>query len=536
MTGDPLEHPLLAGARARAAGPGFDGAYLAGRARGPQGGGQAVPDGPARRRRRRQHLRHRGAVPRRHPSAPGGGQGQPASARPTGRRRCRQVLGEAIRQGGTTLRDYVNADGTPGYFRQKLYVYERAGQPCRRCGTPIRQLVQGQRSTYFCPACQSVTAGYGLRPASPVCGLSPLRPASAPSHNRPMSAPAAPKRVLLGVTGGIAAYKSAELVRRLREQRRRGAGRDDGGRARSSSRRSRSRRCRAGRCAPTCGMRRPRPRWATSSSRAGPTASWSRRRPPTSSRASRTASPTTCSRTLCLATDAPIAVAPAMNRLMWANAGDAGQRRDAARARRHDPRARARASRPAAKPAPAACSSRPRSSPTLSPRATCRRARSRAARSSSRPGPTRERIDPVRFITNRSSGKMGYAVAEAARDAGAEVVLVSGPGEPADARRRAARRRRDRRADDGRGARAICRAPTSSSPPRRSSDYRPAQAAAEKIKKTSDSLMLALSRTPDILATVAARLAAAVRRRLRGRDAERRAQRAREARGQDAST
>ena len=64
------------------------------------------------------------------------------------------VLGEAIRQGGTTLRDYVNADGTPGYFRQKLYVYERDGQPCRRCGTTIRKLAQGQRSTYFCPSCQ----------------------------------------------------------------------------------------------------------------------------------------------------------------------------------------------------------------------------------------------------------------------------------------------------------------------------------------------------------------------------------------------
>jgi len=66
----------------------------------------------------------------------------------------RDVLGEAIRQGGTTLRDYVNADGTPGYFRQELYVYERAREPCRRCATPIRLVTQGQRSTYFCPACQ----------------------------------------------------------------------------------------------------------------------------------------------------------------------------------------------------------------------------------------------------------------------------------------------------------------------------------------------------------------------------------------------
>jgi formamidopyrimidine-DNA glycosylase len=64
------------------------------------------------------------------------------------------VLGAAIRAGGTTLRDYVGADGAPGYFRQRLYVYERAGRPCRRCRTPVRHLVQGQRSTYYCPRCQ----------------------------------------------------------------------------------------------------------------------------------------------------------------------------------------------------------------------------------------------------------------------------------------------------------------------------------------------------------------------------------------------
>ena len=67
----------------------------------------------------------------------------------------RDVLRAAIRHGGTTLRDYVNADGAPGYFSQDLCVYERVGQPCRRCGDAIRQVVQGQRSTYFCPTCQS---------------------------------------------------------------------------------------------------------------------------------------------------------------------------------------------------------------------------------------------------------------------------------------------------------------------------------------------------------------------------------------------
>lgn len=65
------------------------------------------------------------------------------------------VLAAAIKAGGTTLRDYVNADGMPGYFRQKLYVYERTGEPCRTCGTPIRHLQQGQRSSYYCPTCQT---------------------------------------------------------------------------------------------------------------------------------------------------------------------------------------------------------------------------------------------------------------------------------------------------------------------------------------------------------------------------------------------
>ena len=69
-------------------------------------------------------------------------------------RAIRAVLSAAVKAGGTTLRDYVGADGSPGYFRQKLYVYERAGLPCRRCRTPIRRRVQGQRATYWCPECQ----------------------------------------------------------------------------------------------------------------------------------------------------------------------------------------------------------------------------------------------------------------------------------------------------------------------------------------------------------------------------------------------
>ena len=66
----------------------------------------------------------------------------------------KDVLGAAIKIGGTTLRDYVNADGAPGYFRQKLFVYERAGAACRVCRSAVKQFVQGQRSTYWCSTCQ----------------------------------------------------------------------------------------------------------------------------------------------------------------------------------------------------------------------------------------------------------------------------------------------------------------------------------------------------------------------------------------------
>jgi phosphopantothenoylcysteine decarboxylase/phosphopantothenate--cysteine ligase len=116
-------------------------------------------------------------------------------------------------------------------------------------------------------------------------------------------------------------------------------------------------------------------------------------------------------------------------------------------------------------------------------------------------GPTRERIDPVRFISNRSSGKMGYAVAEAARDAGAKVVLVSGPVQipaPRGIERidvecaeqmLSAVQQAAADADIFISAAAV-------------SDYRCSEVACEKIKKTSDTMTLALSRAPDVLATI----------------------------------
>jgi formamidopyrimidine-DNA glycosylase len=153
VTGDPEEHPLLATLGPEPLEAGFDVEYLAGRARGRKvaikqflmdqhvvvGVGNIYAS---------EALFRAGIPPRR------------ATGRVTRAQfaklvaAVREVLGEAIRQGGTTLRDYVGADGTPGYFRQQLDVYERAGEPCRRCGTKVRHVVQGQRSTYFCPHCQ----------------------------------------------------------------------------------------------------------------------------------------------------------------------------------------------------------------------------------------------------------------------------------------------------------------------------------------------------------------------------------------------
>jgi formamidopyrimidine-DNA glycosylase len=66
----------------------------------------------------------------------------------------KQVLAKAIAQGGTTLKDFVGSDGKPGYFAQQLNVYGRRDEPCMQCGTPIKQITQGQRSTFYCSQCQ----------------------------------------------------------------------------------------------------------------------------------------------------------------------------------------------------------------------------------------------------------------------------------------------------------------------------------------------------------------------------------------------
>lgn len=118
-------------------------------------------------------------------------------------------------------------------------------------------------------------------------------------------------------------------------------------------------------------------------------------------------------------------------------------------------------------------------------------------------GPTREPIDPVRFVSNRSSGKMGYAIARAAQEAGAAVTLVSGPVSLAPPQRvrcvrvESAQAMRDAVLEDAPAADIFIAAAAVA-------DYRPASVAGQKIKKRSASLDLKLERTPDILAEVAA--------------------------------
>ncbi len=311
-------------------------------------------------------------------------------------------------------------------------------------------------------------------------------------------------RVLLGVTGGIAAYKSAEIVRRLRE---RGA------------------EVQVVMTAGACRFVTPltfqalsgRPvrtdLWDEAAEAAMghiELARWADRilvAPATADFIGRLAHGLADDllTTLCLATGAPVSIAPAMNRLMWANA--------ATRANVELLRTRGIAILGPGEGDQACGETGP--GRMLEPGELVQRLLSSTERAASRTGllagrkvlitagPTRERIDPVRFITNRSSGKMGYAVAEAARDAGAEVVLVSGPVNlpaPAGVRRVCVETAEQMMAAvvaDLPGTEVFIAAAAVS-------DYRPVQVSAEKIKKTSDSLLLALSRTPDILATVAA--------------------------------
>jgi phosphopantothenoylcysteine decarboxylase / phosphopantothenate---cysteine ligase len=308
------------------------------------------------------------------------------------------------------------------------------------------------------------------------------------------------KRILLGVTGGIAAYKSPDLVRRLRERGAEvqvvmtAAAREFVTPTTFQAVSGRPVRSDLWDAAAEAAMGHIElARWAEVVLVAPASADFLAR--------------IACGQandllaTLCLATQAPIAVAPAMNHVMWGN--------PATRANVATLTARGvHVLGPAA--GDQACGEVGEGR-MLEPLDLAERLgallRADGALAGRRvlitAGPTRECIDPVRFISNRSSGKMGFATAQAAREAGAEVVLVSGPVSlttPPGVRR-----------IDVESAADMLNAVLRELPntdvfisTAAVADYRPVRAAQQKIKKTADTLELPMQRTVDVLATVAA--------------------------------
>ena len=309
------------------------------------------------------------------------------------------------------------------------------------------------------------------------------------------------KRIVLGVTGGIAAYKSPDLVRRLKE---RGADvqvvMTDGAREfvtpmtfqAVSGREVRSDLW--DKTAEAAMSHIELARWADLVLVAPASADFL-------AQLSGGMAGSLLS-TVCLATSAPIAVAPAMNRVMWGNAATQANIATlrgrgvhvigpASGSQACGETGEGRMVEPADL-ADAALALLPVQGPLSGKRVLITA------------GPTRERIDPVRFISNRSSGKMGYAIAQAARAAGAEVVLVSGPVNlctPAGVRRvcvESAAQMHDAVMQEVAAADIFIATAAVA-------DYRPAKPADCKIKKVSDTLEVAMERTVDILQAVAQR-------------------------------
>jgi phosphopantothenoylcysteine decarboxylase/phosphopantothenate--cysteine ligase len=309
------------------------------------------------------------------------------------------------------------------------------------------------------------------------------------------------KRILLGVTGGIAAYKSPELVRRLRE---RGAevqvvmtagAREFVTATTFQAVSGRSVRSELWDAAAEAAMGHIElARWADAVLIAPASADFLARLA--------TGQADDLLATLCLATAAPIAVAPAMNHLMWSNAATRAnvQTLSARGVQLFGPGEGDQACGEVGEGRmlePLELAERLAALLPASGELAGKRVLITA-------GPTRERIDPVRFISNRSSGKMGFAVAQAAREAGADVTLVCGPvslATPAGVARLDVESAADMLAAVLRELPG-CDIFISTAAV---ADYRPTRAAGQKIKKTSETLDLTMERTVDVLATVAAR-------------------------------
>jgi phosphopantothenoylcysteine decarboxylase / phosphopantothenate---cysteine ligase len=309
------------------------------------------------------------------------------------------------------------------------------------------------------------------------------------------------KRILLGVTGGIAAYKSPDLVRRLRERGAEvqvvmtAAAREFVTATTFQAVSGRPVRTDLWDAAAEAAMGHIElARWAEVILIAPATADFLARLAAGQADDLLT--------TLCLATEAPVTVAPAMNHIMWSNAATRANVGTLQQRGIHifGPGSGDQACGEIGEGRmlePLELVDRVAALPNGTGPLLGRRVLISA-------GPTRERIDPVRFISNRSSGKMGFAVAQAAREAGAEVVLVSGPVNlptPPGVRRIDVESAADMLA-------AVLREVEGTDifiSTAAVADYRPARPADQKIKKTSDTLDLCMERTSDVLATVAAR-------------------------------
>jgi phosphopantothenoylcysteine decarboxylase/phosphopantothenate--cysteine ligase len=313
------------------------------------------------------------------------------------------------------------------------------------------------------------------------------------------------KKVLLGVTGGIAAYKSPDLVRRLREQ---GAEVQvvltAGARefvTPMTFQAVSGREVRSDLWDPEAEKAMSHielARWADIVIIAPATADFVARLA--------TGQADDLLTTLCLATGAPIALAPAMNRLMWANA--ATQANVATLKSRGIHIWGPGEGDQACGEVGAGRMLEPTQLAALAANAIAPSGPLAGKRVLLTAGPTRERIDPVRFISNRSSGKMGFAVAAAARDLGADVTIVSGPvnlATPPGVKRVDVESAADMHEAVMRNLDGVDIFIATAAV----ADYRPAFPVENKIKKTSESMDLQMERTVDILAAVAARVGVA---------------------------
>ncbi|MEQ6885552.1 bifunctional DNA-formamidopyrimidine glycosylase/DNA-(apurinic or apyrimidinic site) lyase [Salicola sp. Rm-C-2C1-2] len=150
---DPPQHPLLAPLGPEPLGTAFDGDHLYHRSRGRRASVKAfIMDAKIVVGVGNIYAAEALFMAGIHPQRPAGRVGRTRYRRLADA--IQQVLMNAIELGGTTLRDFTDSQGNPGYFRQSLAVYGRESEPCHRCGQPLRHRVIGQRSTVFCARCQ----------------------------------------------------------------------------------------------------------------------------------------------------------------------------------------------------------------------------------------------------------------------------------------------------------------------------------------------------------------------------------------------